>query len=280
MTENSQSMMETFMRSYPHITETIFNALDDKSLKNCLDVNQTWKKLLRSQMFFWKRFTMTHSGWKKLRQEMKVEAISALGDSLFALEIDPETRFSQNIHPVFCAIHLNDLEVFETMIKLFPDFSKLTIHAKYCSLHYDVSPFHFAAKEGRIEIVKYFIDQGYSNECPQSRYLNRTPLHLASEYGQFEVVKLLLENIEGDANPKDAEGCTPFHLASKYGHLDIVRLFLDNGENFPKDENRETPLHLATKYGHIRVVQLLLERIEGNKNPKVRFQHYGIYTQL
>ena len=50
-----------------------------------------------------------------------------------------------------------------------------------------------------------------------------TPFHIAAEEGHLEIVKFLAHHLE-DKNPTDNQKWTPLHLAAQEGHLDIVKL--------------------------------------------------------
>jgi ankyrin repeat protein len=59
-----------------------------------------------------------------------------------------------------------------------------------------------------------------------------TPLHWAASIGQLEIVKLLLEHAK-DRNSADKNGETPLHIAESNGQLEIVKLLLEHA----KDKN-------------------------------------------
>ena len=260
--------METFLVSFPHIAEEIFGYLDMETLKKCWKVSESWANFLENQMFFLTKLTNGHPEWDKIYEKMHFAVIYRFSKSFLAIEADSE--IFGKIHPIFCGIHLNDKEIFKAMITLYPDFHKLKIRTKFRGFYLNNSPFHFAAKTGKLQMVEYFIENAaLENQNPKDK-IGITPLHLASLHGHEKVVKLLLENIKGEKNPQDLIACTPLHLASISGHLKIVKMILDNieGEKNPKDFDGLTPLHFASKSGQFEIVKLLLNKIEGEKNPK------------
>ena len=47
--------MEELFSRYPHISEKIFQQLDDKSLTNCREVSKSWQEFLDSKNMSWIR---------------------------------------------------------------------------------------------------------------------------------------------------------------------------------------------------------------------------------
>ena len=41
---------------FPHLSETIFNEVDDQSLVKCREVSEIWKTTLGNQKTFWRRY--------------------------------------------------------------------------------------------------------------------------------------------------------------------------------------------------------------------------------
>ena len=53
-----------------------------------------------------------------------------------------------------------------------------------------------------------------------------TPLHFAAFKGRLDVVKLLLE-AKASMTVEDTEGSSPLHNAAFYGHIDVVKMLLE-----------------------------------------------------
>ena len=274
--------METLPVAFPHIAEEIFRYLDHKSLENCHKVCQSWNKILEKVKFIWTGKTNEHPGWIKLFNTMSFETISALEEPFWAICADFR---KPKIHPIFCAVLVENIEIFKTLMILYPHFQELFLeHDTYSIFEfcYDrMSPFHFASKYGKLKIVELLLKAppklAYNNmkgdKNPANPY-GWTALHVASAFGHFEIVKILLDNINGEKNPADMFSLdTPLHQASIYGYCEIVKILLENihGDKNPGNEDGNTPLHWAARNGHLEVVKILLDNIEGEKNPANNF---------
>jgi ankyrin repeat protein len=132
-----------------------------------------------------------------------------------------------------------------------------------------MAPIHIAARNGNIESLKRFLNQGENvnqhnlDSHVHGIYYARTPLQLAASTGKIEAVRLLL-NRGATVNRRDLwNDKTALMDATESGHLPIVRLLLDRGANVnTRDPEERTPLHFAiiSGGGHLPVVRLLLER--------------------
>ena len=301
--------MEKFFISFPHIAEDLFGSLDSGTLENCSQVCQSWKKYLEGKIFFWTKLTNGHPGWDRLIAEKNFELLSTLKTTFLVMKVDPSIS-DLGIHPIFCAIHMGDIEIFKKLKSLDPNLSKLKIATKWMESICEISPIHYAAKlgrhqivnfllkitieeeisdisltpmhyaagEGHLETVRLFLDNIEGDRNPKNKF-GTTPLHLAARYGHLKTVRLLLNNIEGDKNPKSNFGYTVLHYAAGEGHLETVRLLLDNieGDRNPESKPGCTPLHLAARNGHLETVRLLLNNIEGDKNPKSKYEYTPLH---
>ncbi|GAX84017.1 hypothetical protein CEUSTIGMA_g11442.t1 [Chlamydomonas eustigma] len=86
-----------------------------------------------------------------------------------------------------------------------------------------------------------------------------TPLHYAARAGRIEVVKLLLQHgAVVDALTKAGQA-TPLHRAAALGHTKVVEELISAGANgLLQDSDGETALHKAASAGHVDTCQLLI----------------------
>ncbi|WP_265017735.1 MULTISPECIES: ankyrin repeat domain-containing protein [unclassified Wolbachia] len=118
---------------------------------------------------------------------------------------------------------------------------------------------YLAAKNGRINLVRYFIDEKRANVHEKTNN-GQTPLHSAARNGHKDVVEALLEK-GANIHEKDNNGYTPLHLAAYSGHKDVVEALLKKGANVDeKQDNGAVPLLFASSKGHQDVVEALLKK--------------------
>lgn len=140
-----------------------------------------------------------------------------------------------------------------------------------------------AAKQGRLDRVKYLIEYGVNvNARDDNGY---TPLHAAAYGGYLDVIKYLIEK-GADVNA-DNNGYTPLHTAANTDHLDVVKYLIDRGADVnAKSDSGRTPLHNASislSGGSLDIVKYLIEKganpnaIDGDgKTPLQRANEKGI----
>ena len=114
-------------------------------------------------------------------------------------------------------------------------------------------PLHYAAYNGHLDLVRYFITARRCNPIAENNYKS-TPLHLACRNGQLNVVQYLITS-EAQCNPscRDFYGDTPLHYACSKGHLNIAKYLIREARCNPLCENcnGSTPLHYACSNGHL-----------------------------
>jgi ankyrin repeat protein len=121
-----------------------------------------------------------------------------------------------------------------------------------------LSPLTAAAKEGRLDVVRYLLDEGADINLRTPS--GKTAVELACIRGRLEIAALLLAR-GADTSPR-ASGWIPLMGASGKGHTDVVELLLAHGcddiDQVLMMGTEETALHIACLYGRAEIVRLLL----------------------
>jgi len=145
----------------------------------------------------------------------------------------------------------DDIEGLKTILTANPEFIELEDEN-------GLSPLNFASFHGKLEIMKYLLNNGA--DILHGDNENSNPLHNASANGQLEVVKFLITT-GIDVNLRDNNFSSALDFASSSGNLEIVKLLLDNGINInTEDQYGGVPIHSAVYSGNIDVVKLLVEK--------------------
>ncbi|CAB0039044.1 unnamed protein product, partial [Trichogramma brassicae] len=126
--------------------------------------------------------------------------------------------------------------------------------------------FHAACMSGNEEIVKKFLELGWS---PNYHGKNSAdpPLHLAIKHEHKKVIELLLRS-GADQNLANTQGSRPLHIICQMqGYNDLVDIFFKINHELnnivevdAQDDLGNTPLHLALYYDNKKEVELLLRR--------------------
>lgn len=85
-------------------------------------------------------------------------------------------------------------------------------------------------------------------------------MHFAANEGKIEIVNFLLTQPDIDVEAQSTIGRTALHLAAIRGHTAIVRALVTKGANKNvKDFDESTPLHHASEFGHFEVIIFLIK---------------------
>ena len=96
-----------------------------------------------------------------------------------------------------------------------------------------MAPIHNAARNGNLNRVKAFLNQGVPvNSRDQYSF---TPLHWAASSGHLNVVQELLKR-GAHVNPRSLSGYTPLHVAALEKHPHVIHALIRAGAN-PKYRN-------------------------------------------
>jgi ankyrin repeat protein len=122
-------------------------------------------------------------------------------------------------------------------------------------------PLHYAAREGRVEMVQYFI-----SVAPETATIatekGKLPLHFSVGEGHAHISQLLLHAYPASAALASSKGKLPLHFCARWGYLDIadhlLRVYPDAVRAL--DWEGSLPLHDAAREGQYRMARYLIER--------------------
>ena len=140
-----------------------------------------------------------------------------------------------------------------------------------------ITPLHYAALNGHLEIVKYFLDDlKVSPELCDG--MDQTPLYYACQGGRFDVVSYLVTDHKCNPLYGNKELETPLHCASGDGFFEIVKCLVSHLTiqfGYAKtcanimesvDLDGDTSLHYAALNGHVQIVRYYLEDLKMDPN--------------
>ena len=281
-------MEEAFLR-FPHLSENIFDLLDNKSLVDCKEVSKSWYFYLDTQKFLQIRIIKN--------VEETIERIQKIDFKGWAYrpwtDIDSKSIMVNSKNGQFDLAHRKIMEKIKECYKC--DTRKSAFRNAAVFGHFNVvkyvmdsaedknpadwvgdTPLHEAASQGHLAIVKYIMDN-IRDKSPKNCY-GKTPLHYAATHlnwladaaapiRKYEVFKYIFENVD-EKNPADLEGITPLHLSAKHPTTNFVKYIMNNiGDISPKDHNGRTPLHFAASSVQLFVFEYILEKVD-EKNPR------------
>ena len=229
--------MEELILRFGHLSEQIFDSLDNEYLSNCRKVCRNWCQFLNESKCFNTRI---------------IPAIQQREGKLHQLGVDLRIDIS----------HFKRLKM-KVILTALDQVNQLCSWWKTVD-PWGQTPFHIMAGNGHLELYKLTIENA-EEKHPRDK-AERTPLHLAASNGHLEICQLIIDNVQ-DTNPSDLFGRTPLHLAALEGYFKVCQLIIDNVQDKnPSDLYGKTPLHFAARNGHLEVFQLIIDNVEG-KNP-------------
>ncbi len=100
--------------------------------------------------------------------------------------------------------------------------------------------------EGSLEKVKRILSDGYPIDLPLNDEAKTTAAHLAANLGKIEILRYLIEQ-DAELNLRDSKGWTPLILAALGGEVDCVTALLksDRVDVLAADKNGQNALKFA-----------------------------------
>ena len=147
-----------------------------------------------------------------------------------------------------CAIMSGSVEIAEFLIKNGADIY-------LCTSEDWNSLIEFAAVYGRLDIIKYLLENGYDKET----FLKDNSLIFAASNDFTEIIKYLIEKGKDIDQPFDnIKGYTALREAAQVNSVESVALLCSLGANV-NAEGLDTPLYIAATEGNFEIVKLLVD---------------------
>lgn len=128
----------------------------------------------------------------------------------------------------------------------------------------DKTPLLMAAEQGRMEIVRYLVEEANADvnaTTPESRG-KITPLRYAISNEDYEMVRFLVQN-GARVNQANTSGWTPIMTAARVGNREIIQYLLEQGADLrARTEDGTTPIRVASNHGWTDIVVWMTMRLE------------------
>ena len=192
--------METLFLRFPHLSEAIFDHLENKSIVNCKYINNPWWGYIGS---------------------LKLMKIRIIEKSLEAMNVN-----QMSWKRILKKANMEILEELKLAVNQFYLF--------YGKKHFRLTPTHIAANRDNISLFE-FVFRLADLKNPKTD-CGLTPLHFAARHGQWHSavqkcgfcnIFMMIVDATGDINPESVEGDTPLQNAAFYRHFSICILILD-----------------------------------------------------
>ena len=205
--------MEIIALRFPHITDQIFELINNKSITKCREVEKTWLRFIDEDDLPWKRIL------RKYPVEMGQTPlhIAAMTGQLQKCQVFFKRNLHQDIQGI-TALHLSatygHLKISELLMK--------GVREKLPKDQRGSTPLHEAARRGYMKICELFMTN-LEDKNPVDR-VGETPLHLAGKNGHMMTCKIIIDNLE-DNTDKICQCCTNQY---KYNSREGVCHFIPN----------------------------------------------------
>uniref|UniRef100_T1J709 SOCS box domain-containing protein n=1 Tax=Strigamia maritima TaxID=126957 RepID=T1J709_STRMM len=171
------------------------------------------------------------------------------------------------------AAQMGRIEIIRELLQ----YNENTSKNKKCNVNsadcYARTALHYAAEQGKMEIVKLLLKIGSLIDVSDSDGV--IPLHLAVKGGHEECVETLVQT-GSQVNRKTREKLSALHIASSRGYANIVKILLKHGAKIEAlDASERTPLLVAVIRGNHEVGQVLI-----SQGAKVNIEEIHGYTPL
>ena len=179
-----------YYRNVPHILEKIFFNLDYESFKTCMEVCQTWKKLLSSAPYQEKLLELLIPYGDRLHQASRDGNIEEVRRLASILKHDVNLVKEEGLlltTPLLKAVCGGHREIVKVLLDAGADPNKGDV-TRY-------GPLHYAAGVGNGGIVRALLDGGADPN--KTSFGGYTPLDPAIHFGNDYVAKMLLDRGAG-----------------------------------------------------------------------------------
>jgi ankyrin repeat protein len=173
---------------------------------------------------------------------------------------DPAIKFMRGFTPLHHAAAKGHLGAVKTLLNYRFDINKSS---------QGFAPLLLAARGSHTNVVEFLLNQETIDTKQTWSQSSLTPLHWAARNGNIEIARLLLSRVNLSVCQTSWDKETPLHFAARSGRSEVVQLLLQHPRhNNSRYSNRynQFPLQLAALHGHWNVAQILLEHEEMRKS--------------
>ena len=257
---------------FPHLSEMIFDHLDNQSLANCKVVGKIWRIYIEEQKFYGiriikqtvKKFHKLSKSWFEVFKKGNTGTIMELRNCFDQFE---ERRRKLKLHSVFINREVTPLHVsagagnillYETIYKIAKNKQPRTEDG--------FEPVIYAISNYQVKMALFIIERMVDKNPKDKNGV--TALYMAAKFGHVEVCESILKHLKDENSILNYVDGNPLHIAAIFGRLEVFELLMNTiGDKHPRTNEGDTPLHLAARNGHVKVCMLILQSVR-SKNPR------------
>ena len=171
--------MEVIFSRFSHLTEQIFDNLDNVCLTNCTQVSRRWQSYLENKRFL---------GIRMIKSKMASAKDGKVGkpwEKFFKASNSKTVNYIANSVMELC----NKEFAVESMDN-YIEYAKLRTNFYFAKFDESLAPLHIPAIQGKLTVFKYIFDISKNKEPKNSD--GYTPLHWAAFYGHLNTCIFLM----------------------------------------------------------------------------------------
>ena len=244
--------MEEIILRFSHLSEKIFNLLDNNGVEKSRRVDRYWNIYIAKQKFY--NIRIIKAILEKIQKVWILERFQQVGPSWNTLFANSTTSMITDLLKA---------------VQLFYSEQKMSHKMTNCTIFYSlnvpkgITPLHIAAYSGNLDLLKTIFER---NQEYQKDGWGCTPLYYAAHNGHLEMCEYIMQTFE-NGHTGNNSGQTPLHEAAYHNHSNTFKILVKNSvDNNPADHSGWTPLHCAALHGHLEIFQLLMGIVK-NKTP-------------
>ena len=186
--------MEVFFVRLPHLSELIFDELDNQNLSKCREVCESWKDYLGVQKFLHirfikeklKKFDVPKQPWKEVFEKSNTTTIIRLAICVDQMPLETYLTDSKGLDPLHFVAASGNLFLFKEILEKASIKEPRNIKG--------TAPIHYAAFNGKLDVCKTILE--YAVDKNPRNYKGMTALYYVAINGNFEIYKLIMKQVE------------------------------------------------------------------------------------
>ena len=267
--------MEILTARFPHLSEMIFDHLDNRSLDNCKVVSKTWSIYIEEQKFygirvikkivfknFWgfghEKFHKLSKPWFEVLKKGSTDLIMQLRKCFDQFEgrLLLETVYiNREVTPLHVSAGAGNILLYESILRIAKNKQPRTEDG--------FEPIIYAINNHRVKMALFIIER-MVDKNPEAKN-GWTALDIAARYGNVKICEPILKHSIRTLNYIDG---SPLQKAAIFGHIRVCELFMNKTvEKNPGDNEGWTTFHFAALHGRLNICELLMKTI-GDRHPR------------